>query len=524
MKSYIFSILGIILVLSISVLAEEPPMERWVARYNNLDNNSLNYSWALAVNNSGDVYVTGVSYNSGTTSSDYATIKYDPSGNQLWAKRYHGSGNSYDGARALAIDNSGNVYVTGLSYGSSTHGDYATIKYDPNGNQLWVKCYNGPGNNEDVAQALALDNSGNVYVTGYSISGGTGYDPNFLDYATIKYSGLNGNQLWVNRYNGPGNNLDAGRALAIDNNSGNVCVTGYSIGSGTGYDYATVKYRPTDGNQLWVKRYDGPPSGDDRPYALAIDGSGNVYVTGRSRGSGTSGDDYATVKYSPDGNQLWVARYNGPGDNNDWARALIVDNSGNVYVSGVTGYSDGGSTKYDYATVKYAPDGNQLWVARYNALQSRYTPPETLAALAIDNSGNVYLAGNKYSGVTSWDYDWVTIKYDPNGNQLWVTDYNGPANNTDEIYDLAIDNSGNVYVTGWSATSNGTCDYATIKYTQHDYCISPLAGDYDGDCKVNFTDFAMLAGDWQESTYLADLAELAEDWLKCNFALSEDCS
>lgn len=523
MKNYTFSILSAVLVLSVSVLAEEPPEEQWLARYNNLDNNSLNYSWALAVDNSGNVYVTGNSHPGGGTSSEYATIKYDPSGNQLWANRYHGSANSYDGARALAIDNSGNVYVTGLSYDSNTHGDYATIEYDPNGNQLWVARYNGPGDNEDVAQALALDNSGNVYVTGYSIGGGTGYDPTFLDYATIKYSGLNGNQLWVARYSGPGHNLDGGRALAIDNNSGNVYVTGYSTGSGTGHDYATIKYRPTDGKQLWVKRYNGPADGNDQAYALAIDGSGNVCVTGRSRGSGTSDDDYATVKYSPDGTQLWVARYNGPADNNDWARALIVDNSGNVYVSGVTGYSDGGSTKNDYATIKYAPDGNQLWVARYNASQKSYPVPgpDSLAVLAIDDSGNIYLAGNSYDSVTG--FNWATIKYDPNGNQLWVTNYIGPANRTDEIYDLAVDDSGNVYVTGWSSNSPSTCDYATIKYTQHDYCISPFPADYDGDCKVNFTDFAMLAEDWLESTYIEDLAELAEDWLECNFALEEDC-
>jgi len=511
MKSYIFSILGVILVLSVSVLAGEPPEERWVARYNNLDNNSLNYSHALAVNNSGDVYVTGASYNSGTTSSDYATIKYGPSGNQLWAKRYHGSGNSYDQGDAIAVNNSGNVYVTGLSYGSGTGGDYATIKYDPNGNQLWVKRYNGPGNDEDRAWDLAIDNSSNVYVTGYSIGNGTS-----SDYTTIKYA-PNGNQLWVKRYNGPGNSFDIARALAIDG-SNNVYVTGYSYGNGTNYDYATIKYDP-NGNQLWAKRYDGPADGNDRAYALAVDSSGNVYVTGRSWGGGTS-DDYATVKYNSSGNQLWVARYNGPADNNDWATALAVDNSGNVYVAGVTGYSDSGNTKYDYATVKYAPDGNQLWVADCNG-PAHYLYPLTLAVLAIDDSCNVYLAGNSSSA--GWNYDWVTVKYDPNGNQLWETDYNGPANNSDEVYGLAIDNSGNVYVTGWSATSNGTCDYATIKYTQHDYCISPFPADYDGDCKVNFTDFAMLAENWLESTYIEDLAELTENWLECNFALQEDC-
>jgi uncharacterized delta-60 repeat protein len=512
MKNCIFSILGTILVSSISVLAEEPPAERWLACYNGLDNNSFDYSRALAIDNSGNVYVTGWS-GPASPYSDYATIKYGPDGSQLWVARYRGPGNSYDSADAIAVDNSGNVYVTGISYGSGTGGDCVTIKYDPNGSQLWVNRYNGSGNGDDRAWALALDNSNNIYVTGNSVGSGTGYDC-----VTIKYD-PNGSQLWVMRYNGPGNGFDIGRALAADD-SGNVYVTGYSIGNGTNYDYATIKYDP-NGSQLWVMRYNGPPNGVDQAYALALDDSGNVYVTGRSRGSGTSDDDYATVKYSSGGTQLWAARYNGLADNNDWATALAVDNSGNAYVAGVTGYSTGGSTKFDYVTVKYSPDGNQLWTARYIASLNLYADPIIRAVLAIDDSDNVYLAGNRYDSGTG--YNWATIKYDPNGSQLWVMSYNGPANSSDEVYGLAVDNSGNVYVTGWSIGSGTHADYATIKYTQHDYCMNPFPADYDGDCKVNFTDFAMLAEDWRQSTYFADLAELVEDWLECNFALTEDC-
>nr|MBA3727320.1 SBBP repeat-containing protein [Armatimonadota bacterium] len=85
---------------------------------------------------------------------------------------------SGDVATKLAVDAAGNVYVTGYSVGVGSSADYATIRYDSNGNQLWVSRYNGSGNAPDVAKALAVDAAGNVYVTGYS--GG--------DYATIKYS------------------------------------------------------------------------------------------------------------------------------------------------------------------------------------------------------------------------------------------------------------------------------------------------------------------------------------------------
>ncbi|MBA3726335.1 MAG: SBBP repeat-containing protein, partial [Armatimonadetes bacterium] len=122
---------------------------------------------------------------------------------EAWVARYNGPGNSNDTARALAADAAGNVYVTGYSYGAGTGDfDYATIKYDSNGNQLWVARYNGPGNDNDYASALAVDAAGNVYVTGLSLGAGTSYD-----YATVKYDS-NGNQLWVARYNGPGNFYD----------------------------------------------------------------------------------------------------------------------------------------------------------------------------------------------------------------------------------------------------------------------------------------------------------------------------
>ncbi len=83
---------------------------------------------------------------------------------------------------AIALDNSGNIYVTGMSYGSATDLDYATVKYDSSGVEQWVTRYNGPGNDDDIAWAIALDNSGNVYVTGESVGSGT-----YVDYATIKY-------------------------------------------------------------------------------------------------------------------------------------------------------------------------------------------------------------------------------------------------------------------------------------------------------------------------------------------------
>jgi uncharacterized delta-60 repeat protein len=350
--------------------------EEWVRHYASCLIPSQDYACAIVVDNSGNIYVTGQS-DSTSKCYDYLTIKYSSSGDIQWCARYNGPGNYNDYATALAVDASGNVYVTGYSYGSGTFGDYATIKYNASGVAQWVARYNGPANSRDEAIALAVDLSGNVYVTGYSW--GT-YD----DYATIKYN-ASGVEQWVARYNGPGNSDDRATALAVDA-SGNVYVTGDSRGSGTSVDYATIKYNAS-GVEQWAVRYNGPGNSGDGATALAVDELGNVYVTGWSFNSSTP-SDYATIKYNISGVEQWVARYNGPGNESDGANALAIDASGNVYV---TGDSPGSGTSNDYATIKYNTSGIEQWVARYNGLGNS---DDGATALAIDASGNVYVTGD----------------------------------------------------------------------------------------------------------------------------------
>jgi len=124
------------------------------------------------------------------------------------------------------------------------------------------------------------------------------------------------------------------------------------LGSGT----RGAAQDPEPVTEDWVVRYDGPPSGDNQAYALAVDGAGNVYVTGYSLGLGLGGADYETVKYDASGVKQWLARYNGPGNGHDEPSALAVDGSGNIYV---TGTSNGGVTAGDdYLTVKYNASGD----------------------------------------------------------------------------------------------------------------------------------------------------------------------
>lgn len=368
---------------------------------------------------------------------------------QEWVARYNGPGNNFDEAQVVAVDESGNVYVTGTSTGIGTVWDYATIKYNSAGVQQWEARYNGPGNGSDLAVALAVDASGNVYVTGSSAGIGTGDD-----YATIKYNAA-GVQQWEARYNGPGNDFDLAASMAVDA-FGNIYVTGRSLGSGTGSDYATIKYNSA-GVQQWEVRYSSPGSFSDVPKSLAVDAAGNVLVTGSSESFGDLAD-YATIKYDANGNEQWVAKYNGPGNYFDEAQSLVVDAAGNVYI---TGASTGSVTGLDYATIKYNANGIEQWVARFDGTG---TQNDFAFDLAVDVSGNTYVTGQISIGTEDEDFDYATIKYNAAGIQQWITTYNGPGNAFDGASTLALDGSANVYISGRSAGSGTGFDIATIKY------------------------------------------------------------
>ncbi|HEY49941.1 MAG TPA: hypothetical protein G4O13_07845 [Dehalococcoidia bacterium] len=403
---------------------------------------------ALAVDEEGNLYVTGYSWGDGT-SSDYLTMKYSATGKELWVARYDGTANSEDWALDMARGSSGNVYVTGWSNGDGTKSDYATLKYDAAGKELWVARYDGLANGYDLAYGIALDYLENIYVTGWSQGQGAE-----VDYATVKYDS-DGNQLWVTYYNGLSDGEDKGCAIAVGG-WGNVYVTGWSQGSGIYSDYATIKY-DSAGNQLWVARYDGPIGGEDEAQAVAVDTWGNVYITGWSQGNGT-GEDYATVKYDTNGNQLWVARYDGPASGNDRALAMVLDDSANVYV---TGWSQGNGTGEDYATVKYDTNGKRLWVARYDGP----VHDEDIARdIDIDMWGNAYVTG--WSRGNRVRYDYATVKYDVNGNHLWASRYDGPARGHDKAYAITVDARENIYVTGRGSGEETYYDYTTIKYVQ----------------------------------------------------------
>ena len=165
-------------------------------------------------------------------------------GTQLWAARYDNTGNG--GATAAAASPNGKtVFVTGYTTAGSTE-DYTTVAYnDATGTQLWAARYNDPGHTTDQAYSVAVSPDGTaVFVTGESLTTEGG-----KDYATVAYNAATGTQLWVARYNGPSNN-GAAAEVAVSPDSKAVFVTGSSLGTPTGEDYATVAYNAASGAQL----------------------------------------------------------------------------------------------------------------------------------------------------------------------------------------------------------------------------------------------------------------------------------
>jgi DNA-binding beta-propeller fold protein YncE len=332
----------------------------WVKRYNG-PGNGYDSAASVSVSPAGDkVFVTGQSQ--GATSPDYATVGYNAAtGAKLWAKRYNGPAKSLDAATFVAVSpGGGTVFVTGFSTGIGTGLDYATVAYTAaTGAQRWVKRYNGPGNSVDLASSVAVSPDGKtVVVTGRTTSIFTGGSSKGLDYATIAYNAATGAQRWVKRYNGPGKDADYAFSVAVSPAGDKVFVTGFSTGTSTGLDYATIAYNTATGAKLWAKRYNGPANSQDGGYSLAVspDG-GTVYVTGESTVTTTpdpaSGQDYTTLAYSTaTGAQLWASTYNGPGNGQDFAISVAVSPAGDKVF--VTGESAGTSSGPDYATVAYS--------------------------------------------------------------------------------------------------------------------------------------------------------------------------
>ena len=428
-----------------------------------------NMAWAadIVTDSSGNTYVTGTrntdivdaSGNLTTANYDILLLKYDSTGALAWTREYNSPDNNDDEAVAMALDATGNIDIIGRGY-NGTDNDYEVLKYNSSGTLRWSATYDNAGN-DDVPAALATDASGNVFVTGRSCNA-----PGACDYATVAFAAADGSPLWSGAalYDAGGDDEAVGIKLDA---SGNVYITGHSFG--TSDDIVTVRY-DSSGAQQWVTRYDSGTN--DYATALAVDGSGNSYVTGYSYDSNGGSPGIVVLKYgSGGGSPLWQKTYGG-GTTQAMPSAMAIDGSGSVYVTGKVGQV----ANYDMVTLKYLTDGTLAWAQTYgNANLNDFGTD-----VAVDGGGNVYVLGS-LSQVTG-NADFVTVKYSSAGLALNAITYDGSSTlDAPAALALGVDAQGDTtaYVTGTSmddASGLGRMETLGYEKAQPDLTMTQLSG------------------------------------------------
>jgi hypothetical protein len=375
----------------------------------------------------GNIYSTGASLNlpENGYQHDIYTIKYAPDGTQLWLREYNNNDDfttQDDDPNWLRVDNQDNVLVLGSTQTNATGIVAVLLKYDPSGVLLWERVDAGL----DYGGSMALDGLDNIYITGRT------FGENW-DFRVAKYD-PEGNWLWSRQRSwGPG--PDEPRSIAVDA-AGNVAVVGKNYSS----QIAMVVY-DTDGNELWSDFLDDPdPAQSYAPNAAAFDAEGNLLIAGIKGQVGLV--HMLLLKYAPDGTQLFERLYEVGS-----AHRLRVDAAGNVVVTGQSW------TTYDMLTMKVDPQGDPLWTSVHE------TPGAGVGRdLRILSDGGVVVAGSEASNLR-----WALVKYDANGNEEWsLTTDPGGFNNYPHM--MAVDANDNIAMTG--ASPIATARFTPARTTQ----------------------------------------------------------
>lgn len=332
----------------------------WIGRMSNAGLASWGYG--TATDSAGNMYVCG--YREAATNDSYL-VKFSPQGLILWQVALGNTNTSIN--YSVKVNASGDVYVGGFS-GVSGNSVFQLSKYNSSGTLQWQKRL-GPGSPlQAYGQSIALDPSGNIYICGRHDVGGN------FDILLAKYNS-SGVVQWQQRYGIGSGNEDRGEGIAVDA-SGNVYVTGYT-NSNSSWDIVLLKY-DTSGVLQWQRRAGNGTT--DTAAAAAVDSSGSVYVCGTSNNTGANG--LQIIKYNSSGTLQWQRVMTGGQAS---GLGIVVDSSDNIYACGISRYF--GSD--DMYVVKYNTSGTVQWQRRIGSNANS----EEAISVAVDATGNVYLAG-----------------------------------------------------------------------------------------------------------------------------------
>ena len=404
----------------------------WVREYTG--DFELQDTRAIAVDDSGNVYVGITSFD---TISDYGftTVKYNPDGERLWVVKYEDDNpESNDYLKDIAVDQEGNVYVTGTSQFIQLdpfllYRFFVTIKYNSDGEQQWLATYRNDITNTGEPYHIAVDSTGHVYVYGI-------YGTGFL----IKYDS-SGNKQWAK-------SIESGTLEAEYHLSDNSIYIGSNI-------FTVIKY-DTSGNAIWTAVNDSLNIYNKAPVDIAVDNIGNVYISTVIKYDYNT--DFLIAKFNNYGNFKWAKTYGGELYYHYRNPRICTDNNGFVYLGGYV-FADY-EHEDQFIAIKYDSSGKELWVEKYD------DPLDTWAKLwniEIDNLGNIYIIGHVTDYSTN-NSDLALIKYDSDGNLIF-SDFYGAVDRNEEASKIDIDKNNNVYITGDSYSSKGQ-KVLTLKYRQ----------------------------------------------------------
>ncbi len=385
----------------------------------------------VAVDSAGNVYITGWTEGSlfGPSAGrhDAFLAKYDSSGTRLWTRQI-GTSNS-DFSRAIAVDGEGNAYITGSNaggFGGPGFGgnDVFLAKYDASGTPLWARQIGTSEKDDGVG--VAVDGVGSAYITGYTSGSLGGTSAGHADAFLAKYD-ASGTLLWTRQLGT--SDTDRGHAVAVDG-TGNVYITGLTWGRLVWPTFGIVdvflaKY-DTSGTLLWTRQTGSPVT--DEPYGLAVDNAGNAYITGDTLGSfggpNAGLTDIFLVKYDTSGTLLWTRQ----ASTREWdaGRGVAVDRAGNAYITGLTHGNLGGPNANltgdtsDFFLAKYDTSGTLLWTQQAGTFWD-----DPGLGVVLDGVGNAYITGTTkgpLGGSNAGDWDAFLVKY---GNVSCYADCDG---------------------------------------------------------------------------------------------------
>ena len=475
MRSMSIRLMGVftlaLIALYLPALAEVSTA--WVKTFDgNLAPPMFNSAEKLVIDDQGNIYVTGFAQ---THAIDYdydiVTIKYLPDGSVGWMNIYDGPAGISETPNNLVITADGEVYVAGQVYdfnGGGNHGnDFLIIKYLANGDTAWARQYNGDNNTHDYVSDLGVTAAGEVYAVAYC-------DTAYL--SVFKYSS-SGDLLWSRRYR-PAEGKASGGSIEIDD-AGNVYVVGEMYQpNGPIYRPGVMLVYSSTGDTLGIHTYE--LAGTSMvSLGRSVLKNGYLYVAGTC-GRQDTGEDFFLMKVALNGDTVWTRAYDGASQifmhKSDWFRSLLVDDEGNAFINGDS-YGQG----HDFATLKYSPDGDLLWVSRYDYRGFDDDP----RSMVMDVSGSIYVSG--YSERSYGKGDFFTIKLNPDGAPVWARRYS-PEDNYNCANDVGVDASGNVYAAGYSRSTYDGKILTVIKYSPS----ATILGDAGGDGDINVGDVVFL--------------------------------